>query len=189
MVKKYFFCLLALIAILLMPAALAKAWNDCPQGLTNDPGPGLCALYVDTNQDGICDHSETEPKAAIAGANVPAEKNQGQAAPYRYPILFLTILLAVSYAATYLLQKNKIVSLAQYYLFWNLVLLSAFFLSGLLGLLLAWQRNFAWTISLPFNPLVWHTNAGLVMFGAGLIHIWQRRSYFSQFWRKNKKQK
>lgn len=39
------------------------AWDDCPFGLENDEYPGECGRYVDTNNDGICDHSQSEPIA------------------------------------------------------------------------------------------------------------------------------
>ena len=35
------------------------AWDDCPLGLVDDPYPGACRRYVDTNGDGICDHSQS----------------------------------------------------------------------------------------------------------------------------------
>jgi len=39
------------------------AWDDCPKGLVDDPYPGKCGLYTDTNNDEICDHSQKEPLA------------------------------------------------------------------------------------------------------------------------------
>jgi hypothetical protein len=39
----------------------ALAWDDCPKGLVNDPYPGACRRYVDTNGDGICDLSQSKP--------------------------------------------------------------------------------------------------------------------------------
>lgn len=44
----------------------ALAWDNCPKGLTNDPYPGRCGRYVDTNDDGICDLSQSEPAASGA---------------------------------------------------------------------------------------------------------------------------
>ena len=40
------------------------AWDNCPKGLVNDPYPGACRRYVDTNGDGICDLSQSEPVEA-----------------------------------------------------------------------------------------------------------------------------
>ena len=39
----------------------ALAWDNCPKGLVNDPYPGACRRYVDTNNDGICDLSQSKP--------------------------------------------------------------------------------------------------------------------------------
>ncbi len=40
----------------------ALAWDDCPKGLVNDPYPGACRRYVDTNGDNICDLSQSKPE-------------------------------------------------------------------------------------------------------------------------------
>jgi hypothetical protein len=39
----------------------ALAWENCPKGLVNDPYPGACGRYVDTNGDDICDLSQPKP--------------------------------------------------------------------------------------------------------------------------------
>lgn len=45
--------IILLIATTLFP--FAYSWNDCPYGLENDPYPGKCPRYMDTDNDGICD--------------------------------------------------------------------------------------------------------------------------------------
>lgn len=40
----------------------ALAWDDCPLGLENDEYPGECPRYIDTDNDGICDHSQPAPE-------------------------------------------------------------------------------------------------------------------------------
>jgi hypothetical protein len=49
----------------------ALAWNDCPKGWVDDPYPGACRRYVDTNNDGICDLSQSEPVAATTTTAPP----------------------------------------------------------------------------------------------------------------------
>lgn len=44
----------------------ALAWDDCPYGLENDPYPGVCSRYIDTDGDGICDHSQPAPEDRVA---------------------------------------------------------------------------------------------------------------------------
>jgi len=41
------------------------AWDDCPKDKVNDPYPGDCARYIDTDNNGICDHSEPAPEDRI----------------------------------------------------------------------------------------------------------------------------
>jgi hypothetical protein len=54
--------LLAFTSTLALPSS-ALAWNNCPKGLVNDPYPGACNRYVDTNGDDICDLSQPKPTA------------------------------------------------------------------------------------------------------------------------------
>lgn len=58
-----FFVFVFLIASLTLyvNVSLAQAWDSCPFGLENDPYPGECGRYIDTNNDGICDLSQPEP--------------------------------------------------------------------------------------------------------------------------------
>ncbi len=58
--KKMIYLVMFLGIIFLASSVLA--WNDCPKGEINDPAPGDCSLYVDTDNNGICDHSEPAPE-------------------------------------------------------------------------------------------------------------------------------
>ena len=57
--KNIIIILVVLIVIAFLPS-FVFAWDDCPFGLINDPYPGSCARYIDTNHDNICDHSQSE---------------------------------------------------------------------------------------------------------------------------------
>ncbi len=90
--NRILFILMLLITSLLTPQTIF-AWDDCPKGLTNDPYPGNCARYIDTDGNGICDHSEPAPEdrggEAITGLVVNgdneketvSDKHQGDDAP------------------------------------------------------------------------------------------------------------
>ncbi|XRP96225.1 hypothetical protein ACO3UB_04590 [Methanocaldococcus sp. 16A] len=41
--------------------SLSFAWDDCPFGRVNCTYPGECGRYIDTNNNGICNHSEPAP--------------------------------------------------------------------------------------------------------------------------------
>ena len=55
--KKYFL----VFALIFLMLNTIYAWNDCPFGRVNCTYPGECGRYIDTNHDGICDHSEPAP--------------------------------------------------------------------------------------------------------------------------------
>ena len=40
--------------------AASPATTSCPKGLVNDPYPGRCRLFRDTNNSGYCDLSESD---------------------------------------------------------------------------------------------------------------------------------
>ncbi len=52
------------------------AWDDCPKGVVNDPYPGDCARYIDTDNNGICDHSEPAPEDRVKEVQGISEKTR-----------------------------------------------------------------------------------------------------------------
>ncbi len=67
--RNVFIFLIILIFFLLLniQSSLAVPWDSCPFGLENDPYPGECGRYIDTNQDGICDLSQPNPANSTTG--------------------------------------------------------------------------------------------------------------------------
>jgi hypothetical protein len=64
-------------------AAVSGAWDNCPKGLTDDPYPGECSRYVDSNDDGICDLSQSDPSESSSAISLalatatPADPSTG----------------------------------------------------------------------------------------------------------------
>ena len=54
-----------LLYIFILKPFPVYAWDDCPKGIVNDPYPGDCARYIDTDNNGICDHSEPAPEDRV----------------------------------------------------------------------------------------------------------------------------
>ncbi len=51
--------IILIILLLLTGCSTETTTNtECPSGLTNDPYPGSCGQYQDTNNNEICDLSE-----------------------------------------------------------------------------------------------------------------------------------
>jgi len=73
-----FTCLLFLPSVIL---------PSCPKGLINDPSPGRCGLYVDENQDRICDLSQ---------ANVAVGPNKSFSFSFAWQTAIILTLLATA---------------------------------------------------------------------------------------------
>ncbi|WP_449186399.1 copper amine oxidase N-terminal domain-containing protein [Zhurongbacter thermophilus] len=68
------FVLITATILMIMPSTSfgftsTSGWLDCPFGEHNDHYPGKCRRYIDTDHDGICDHSEAPPE--IRGYTYP----------------------------------------------------------------------------------------------------------------------
>lgn len=50
-----------LLALLLSVSGAAQ-WELCPFGEVDDPYPGLCGRYADSDSDGLCDYSQPDPQ-------------------------------------------------------------------------------------------------------------------------------
>ena len=73
MIKKFkkYITLLTLIFILVAFSSISiYAWDNCPFDLDDDPYPGECKRYIDTDGDGICDLSQPTPEDRDAKENV-----------------------------------------------------------------------------------------------------------------------
>lgn len=137
-------------------------WLDCPYGRINDPFPGQCELYTDTNSNEVCDHSE--PPEGVKGV----EGVEGI-------LVFLT--LGIYFVHWYLVHKTTIgksfkwLSRASFHYFWNLILLLSFLPVAVSGLLLVFGvTNF------DFN--LWHNRAGLVFTLVAALHLLKRFQHF-----------
>lgn len=144
-----------------LSASQVFAWLDCPYGKINDPYPGSCDQYVDTNENQICDHSEPAPTKETA-------KN-------RFWILFSP--LALYFIHWYLTHQAKLktrpawLTPLAFNLGWNLVLVISFVISAASGI---------WVFLATPNQtlLTWHNYAGIVAAEIGGLHLVVRLHYF-----------
>jgi ABC-type xylose transport system permease subunit len=142
----------------------AKAWLDCPYERINDPYPGQCGLYTDTNNNQICDHSEAPAKEAQSTLPSTSSKN------FRSFFIFLEITVII--LVVWFLTK-KFLRPLNFRLFWNLFLLASFLPVGISGILLFLN------IQIP-NFGFWHNFLGVIFVIVGLLHLLARLNYFKQ---------
>ena len=60
--RKSFFIIFLFFIFLFFNTFTAYSWDNCPFGLENDPYPGECNRYIDSDNDGICDLSQPVPE-------------------------------------------------------------------------------------------------------------------------------
>lgn len=192
--------ILILLVLMLIPF-VALAWDDCPSGEVNDPYPGECSRYIDTDDDGICDHSQPAPEDRVSDeakteeTEEATEKETGEvdekvvasesdndsgnnkkgSSYYLLPIL---LSLTVLYIISHVLSKRNIITVVSHRKAWNLLLLITFLASGILGLLLVIRISYGIAIPLPFNILFWHVEAGIAMAAISIFHVLWHWSYF-----------
>ncbi len=207
---------------------VALAWADCPKGLVNDPYPGRCGRYADTNGDDICDLSQPKPASTTTSptltsvtagepptgdcplgpcpgcgacfglgapsssptaggdlaveataASVEATSGQGEASFLtHYLVSPLALGFFVVYAASFFLYKRKRISVATHRKVWNVLLLLTFLVTGLFGIILAVQLDYALPFRLPLDLLFWHVEAGIIMTLISFFHLGWHLNYY-----------
>ena len=88
--QKSFILLLTILTALIFFSISSLAWDDCPFGYEDEPYPGTCWRYVDTNNDGICDHSQSDPAEEAQDENAEVDSSlQQQKSSTKFPILLI----------------------------------------------------------------------------------------------------
>ena len=181
--------LIFVLFLLILTPLITQAWDDCPYGEVDCPHPGDCNRYIDTDSDEICDRSQPAPEdrnieiintQAIDDKNLTTNNKQSAVTYHLAPISLFLILL---YFITHILSKKKIISVVNHRKIWNILLLISFLISGLLGILLVIKINFGIAISLPFNALFWHVEAGIAMFMISIFHTFWHWAYFKNMFK------
>nr|WP_319373941.1 DUF4405 domain-containing protein [uncultured Methanobacterium sp.] len=179
-----------LLIVLLTPIAV-YAWNDCPYGLLNDPYPGQCPRYLDTNYDNICDHSESPSSGSLNNSStITTQTNEGSVSDKNnsnssfsdiqqassvpsqsYNLIPIATTTIIIYLITYLLYLEDRLKRSIYYTIWKYVLMASFIVTGATGLILAVSINYgiqsSWNLTIDF----WHAEFAIIMAVSTLLHI------------------
>lgn len=195
--KKIIFVLLFLI---LSPVTVL-AWDDCPRNEVDCPSPGDCNRYVDTDNDGLCDYSQSAPEdrdKETADAQITEDSIDSltiakidnltitKQNKMTYHFLPISLILILLYFITHTLSKRKIISIMEHRKIWNILLLISFLISGILGILLIIEINSGVKFSLPFDMLFWHVEVGIAMFVISIFHTLWHRAYFKNMFKVKK---
>lgn len=172
---------LSILIILISLNPSVSAWDDCPFGYEDEPYPGTCWRYVDENNDGICDHSQSEPTGETKDESAEGNsysKNKQEST--RFPVLLIVsfiIILILIIVLKYLVKRKKISNSKEKIIF-NILLLIFFIPSAITGLLLLLITNMRILIELGQNLTQLHNISSLFfMWISGYHIIWHTKYY------------
>ena len=97
-----------------------------------------------------------------------------------YPLFPVTIITLLAYFTTRIFARWEVFPLKWHRKFWNYMLLCAFLVSGLLGLLSVVRVNYKLEIPRYETYLQWHVAFGIAMVFIAFFHLsWHLKYYFS----------
>jgi hypothetical protein len=179
------------LCMMLFPTSIA--WDNCPFGEVNESYPGTCGRYTDSDQDGICDLSQSPPDARLQTSeeNTNQQKNMtttnSTTTRLNYYFIPILIVLSLCYAITYTFARKKRITLIQHRKIWNVLLLITFLVSGIFGLILAITISTGFRLSFYATLLFWHVEFGIAMATISIFHIaWHWNYYKKMVIKKNK---
>lgn len=184
-----------IMAVFLFASSPIYAWEDCPLGVTDCPYPGECSRYIDTNNDGICDHSQSAPTTGTETTQDTSTENSGTVnevdqsnetnstalleenndkgaeSKQSYYLLPITLILSLSYIVTHIMNKKRIIKLKSHKKLWNMIITVSFLVTGITGMELTLFINFR--IHSPLNQTItfWHAVAAIFMVVTTFFHV------------------
>ncbi|MFH1722516.1 MAG: hypothetical protein ABH950_07940 [Candidatus Altiarchaeota archaeon] len=204
--KSYFWIA---VAFVLLSVSAGAQWDDCPFGEVGDEYPGDCVRYVDTDGDGICDHSEPAPEDMVS--EVFVESQEATILPAANPIstqtknsssieflprtsaspkvpfdpynaIPVSALMLILFGGTeYFVRNGRVPVLTAKY-FWNSLLAVSFLVTALTSIPSLFPQ-----LDAGARIINWHVEFGLVMIWVGLYHLWGRRSFYTKCFPRGKK--
>ena len=179
-----------LILTTFLSANSALAWDDCPFGFEDEPFPGTCWRYVDTNGDGICDHSQSKPtndKSEIKNQDqidLQGQTNNGQNLLENRntrQVIVMIISFSITLIAIILtkaLVKKELLSKVKEKIIWNLLLLIFFLPSGITGIILVLMPIAPFLREISLNFINLHSiTSFFFMWISGYHIIWHTKYY------------
>lgn len=106
--------------------------------------------------------------------------------PYHLILILAAALLL--YLLTFGLYKLKVFERQEHRKIWNTLLLLAFILTGVLGILLTLQANYKWELDWLDAYTTIHVDAGVALVLIGLLHLFWHLDYYGKLFQKNNKQ-
>ncbi len=185
-----------IMLLFLFSANTVYAWENCPFGEINEPYPGTCGRYIDTDNDGICDLSQSAPEDRVVSNDSQNDDNTEASTETSTPTLSTTsrlnyffipiaLVLSLLYGVTLLLSKNGKIKKNQHKKIWNVLLLITFLVSGIFGIILSIVISYGLRLSFYADLLFWHVEFGIAMAMISIFHLGWHWKYYKKMIIKN----
>ncbi len=170
-----------LVLILIALSSKSLAWDDCPFGYEDEEYPGTCWRYIDTNNEGICDHSQSDPTEEKKLENEEGNiSTLDQEINIRFPILLIisfVITLVLILILKIFVKKGKITNSKEKIIF-NILLLIFFIPSAITGVVLLFMTNMRILINLGPSFTQLHNISSLFFMWISGYHIICHTRYY-----------
>lgn len=126
----------------------------------------------------------------VNGTPIPSpEIDPETAEKTEYHLSPIVLILVGAYILSRILSKKKIniLTVINHKKIWNILLMIAFIISGVLGVLLVIRNNLGNTAPMRFDALFWHVELGIAMVIISVFHIIERWYYFARIFSKKRK--
>ena len=97
-----------------------------------------------------------------------------------YGFLPIAVICLLIYLISYSLTKTKYLKFTKHRRVWNLLLLLCFFVTGTLGVSMAFIYSFEFDIEIPYIILQIHVGFGIVWFIVAFNHFLWHLTYFKK---------
>jgi hypothetical protein len=176
------------LAIVFFFALQASAWENCPFELINDTYPGECGRFIDTNQDALCDLSQTRPTTTVfstttmpvgisPATTIPPAAQKPATGEYNFIPIFAGLLI-MYFLSSYLSKRGILFSAKTHRKIWNVLLFFSFFAAGITALLIVLRLDQRWEIPFIRDITFWHVETGLAMIIIAFFHCaWHWKYY------------
>lgn len=129
------------------------------------------------------DTPTTPPSAAATTGTAANTDSGGNALLTHYYVSPIAIAFFLIYAVSFFLYKTKRIKIATHRKIWNVMLLATFLVTGIFGLLLTIQLDYALPFQMPVDILFWHVEAGIAMSLISIFHIAWHSKYYAKLFR------
>lgn len=179
------------IAAVAKAAAEKKCHDSIAKATLNSEGNEGEVKYAadlkESNKASLTERDISTPPSAqkkVEGSSIPVISNapvvKGPIAPSKskYDLILILSGCTLLYIFTFLLARRDVIKKATHRKIWNTVLLLTFLATGLIGLFLTIQLNYALKIEWFASLLYWHVEFGIAMATISIFHILWHLKYW-----------